>query len=525
MKKILSILGLLLFYILFSVVVMEAGVRLFDKARPAADPDFFWQTGDPVTGWKMIPNASGRWFNNWFEYDTTISVNERSLRAPADLTYEKPEGVFRVIVLGDSFVEAAQVELAESFPQQLGDLLRQQGLNAQVINAGVGGWGNDQELIWLREEGYKYKPDLVVLAVFPRNDFMNNYQPLEAANMRSNNKPYFRLENGQLKAELFPFDPATAPPVENLVEIPQAETIPEGPLIGVRNWLWAHSALYRYIDPRIRVTAPYFAIWLDRIGLLKAGDETEVLVKQQLPVPMAYNVYHNPPTAEWQSALDLTGAIFAEVKRLSTEMGAKSAGLVVTAPEQVMPEYWQALHYQYPQMQSVDWSLDFPSDKTVELFNKIGMPVLNPLALFRQRYADGDNLHFYVDGHWTAQGHRLVARQLFNFLAAQQLLPQLEGVQIPETTGVTRGVVRDVVLWVVLLALLGSLLWSVYKNGLGKWLRTTGSGATTAGELLAYIVRQRQFFLLPVVLVLLLFGALLVIAQASVVGPFIYTLF
>ena len=186
-----------------------------------------------------------------------------------------------------------------------------------------------------------------------------------------------------------------------------------------------------------------------------------------------------------------------------------------------MPEYWQALHYQYPQMQTVDWSLDFPSDKTVELFNRIGMPVLNPLALFRQRYADGDNLHFYVDGHWTAQGHRLVARQLFNFLAAQQLLPQLEGVQIPETTGVTRGVVRDVVLWVVLLALLGSLLWSVYKNGLGKWLRTwlrrndrwrvaayrsSTSSFAAGGAGVAALWRCR-------------------IAQASVVGPFIYTLF
>jgi hypothetical protein len=38
-------------------------------------------------------------------------------------------------------------------------------------------------------------------------------------------------------------------------------------------------------------------------------------------------------------------------------------------------------------------------------------------------------------------------------------------------------------------------------------------------------VRRQNFVLLPLVIILLLFGGLLVVAQASVVGPFIYTLF
>jgi hypothetical protein len=36
---------------------------------------------------------------------------------------------------------------------------------------------------------------------------------------------------------------------------------------------------------------------------------------------------------------------------------------------------------------------------------------------------------------------------------------------------------------------------------------------------------RKKFWLLPIVLVLLLFGSLVVLTQGSVVAPFIYTLF
>jgi hypothetical protein len=45
------------------------------------------------------------------------------------------------------------------------------------------------------------------------------------------------------------------------------------------------------------------------------------------------------------------------------------------------------------------------------------------------------------------------------------------------------------------------------------------------GELWAFMKERKKFWLLPIVLVLLLFGSLLVLTQGSVVAPFIYTLF
>jgi hypothetical protein len=46
-----------------------------------------------------------------------------------------------------------------------------------------------------------------------------------------------------------------------------------------------------------------------------------------------------------------------------------------------------------------------------------------------------------------------------------------------------------------------------------------------AGELLSFLWQQKMWWLIPMVLVLLAFGGLLVTAQSSALGPFIYTLF
>ncbi len=44
-------------------------------------------------------------------------------------------------------------------------------------------------------------------------------------------------------------------------------------------------------------------------------------------------------------------------------------------------------------------------------------------------------------------------------------------------------------------------------------------------ELWAFMRERKKFWLLPIILVLLLFGTLLVLTEGSAVAPFIYTLF
>ena len=44
-------------------------------------------------------------------------------------------------------------------------------------------------------------------------------------------------------------------------------------------------------------------------------------------------------------------------------------------------------------------------------------------------------------------------------------------------------------------------------------------------EFWAFMKERKKFWLLPIVIVLLLFGTLIVLTQGSTVAPFIYTLF
>ena len=46
-----------------------------------------------------------------------------------------------------------------------------------------------------------------------------------------------------------------------------------------------------------------------------------------------------------------------------------------------------------------------------------------------------------------------------------------------------------------------------------------------AREMWAFLRARKKFWLLPVILMALIFGALLILAQSSAVAPFVYTLF
>lgn len=58
-----------------------------------------------------------------------------------------------------------------------------------------------------------------------------------------------------------------------------------------------------------------------------------------------------------------------------------------------------------------------------------------------------------------------------------------------------------------------------------SFIRSMGSNLAVAGELLTYLWKQRLWWLIPMVAVLMIFGLLIIFASASGIGPFIYTLF
>ena len=113
----------------------------------------FWHTS--IDGsWKFVTNSKG--FRNTQEF-----------------AYEKPSGTLRVMVLGDSHTQGHEARQEATFSAVAERYLDQHLGKSEVINTGVSGFSNAEELVFLENEGVKYHPDVVVLGFFA-NDFEDN---------------------------------------------------------------------------------------------------------------------------------------------------------------------------------------------------------------------------------------------------------------------------------------------------------------------------------------------------------------
>jgi hypothetical protein len=120
-----------------------------------------------------VPGFRGREFDKEFAIDFTLN---QSGRRGEDLPYRKGPGTKRVLFLGDSFLASLQVPLRDYFVTHLTEMLNRGGHGRiENIPVGVGGWDNVQELIYLKNEGIRYAPDLVAVFLYAGNDINGNY--------------------------------------------------------------------------------------------------------------------------------------------------------------------------------------------------------------------------------------------------------------------------------------------------------------------------------------------------------------
>jgi hypothetical protein len=83
---------------------------------------------------------------------------------------DKPD--VRIIVYGDSNIQARFSKLEDTFPFKLEQYLRiYTSKDIEVLNAGIIGFGPDQVLIRFRKDVDIYKPNIVVINVSAENDF------------------------------------------------------------------------------------------------------------------------------------------------------------------------------------------------------------------------------------------------------------------------------------------------------------------------------------------------------------------
>ena len=400
-----------------ALTLAEGGTRLLHLAPPSEHPGWFWQL-DHELGWFHIPGASGHWFNPYNEYNVEVWINSHGLR-DRQYTYVKPSGVRRILVLGDSYAEALQVPLEQTFHERLEQRLNATGDGpVEVISAGVAGYGTDQELLLFRRLGVRYDPDLVLLAFFPGNDFMNNYRPLEVANFGSEQKRFFKLVNGRLRL------------IEHSVTRPrgreklrQVVNERKQQLAFLRPWLQEHSALYRFAEPVLRDAMPDVAFVLVGWGLLQPGRETKLIEAGPDYIPIAYHVYQQPLTPDWLEGEKVTWALIRALRDETAAIGARFAVVVLEAQEQIYDWAWDMAQKRYPAMGARVWNREQPNTRVDAWLKEEGIPYLDLLPAFQQGAEDGLLLHYQHDGHWTAAGHRLASDLIYDFVLTRGLLP------------------------------------------------------------------------------------------------------
>ena len=114
---------------------------------------------DEHLGWKLNPGVTSVWDG------VRTSINEKGVRG-SELAYEKPAGMLRILFLGDSVIFGYRIEEdQDTVPSLAARQLAAASFSVQSINAGVCGYSPWQEYEYLRREGIKYDPDLVVVSI------------------------------------------------------------------------------------------------------------------------------------------------------------------------------------------------------------------------------------------------------------------------------------------------------------------------------------------------------------------------
>lgn len=355
-----------------SLLLAEGALRLARVQYPA------FYTVDAERGYGLRPGAQGRWTR---EGKGQVRVNSAGFRGP-EINLAPPASGLRVAVLGDSFTEALQVDQQATWVQQLQrrlnadprcPLLTGHPAGVEVLNFGVGGYGTGQELLTWRHLASRYKPALVILAIYPGNDITDN-DPTPRKD-----RPVFRLErDGQLSIDQsFREQPATR---------------------------WRLSPLGQLVESAFNHS---------RLLQLLNEAKNRLAAQRTSPKAMPPAAPPAPPQAS-EEAWAITDALIGQLNKEVRAQGSQLLVVSTSSPEQVWPRPDQRPSQPFAQEQRLAGLL---------ASRRIPYLALGPL-LQRQADQQGLTLHGFSgqapgEGHWNTDGHRLAAAAIAPWLCRQ----------------------------------------------------------------------------------------------------------
>lgn len=333
--------------LLANVLIGEAALTLLEPSYPfEREPSVDRRhAADPDLGHVYEPNIERQIQTR--EYRSTWRTNGEAVRADRDYG-KKPEGVVRILVIGDSFTAGSQVDLEQTYPgvmQAEFDRLLGAG-RVEVINAGHPAYATVHARRWVKKFGARFEPDIVLHGMTP-NDLTENRSPLMVS-----------AEDGHLRWR-------TSTPANRA------------------RW---HDRQQWYSVPG----------WLERSRVMALLDGAPAIRRLRYgyvyPHRHVYQIEQDPTSRERYALLyeHLDG-----LRANTAELGAELALVVIPFREQ---------------MGELGPNLDagiFPS-RVAAYGDRHGVAVFDALPAFRAHPDPAQTLYWRLDAHCSAEGYRLV---------------------------------------------------------------------------------------------------------------------
>jgi hypothetical protein len=537
--------------IVLALAVFEVGLRLLGMGPQPTINRF-----DPDLGWSKTPSSKAE--RKTREFDVTYEINSLGLRGDEMPSPAKPEGTYRVLMLGDSFVLGYTVDRRDLFVDQLERWWRAEGRKVDVINAGTEGYSTDQEVLWLALHGKEFKPDLVLLFPYDNDLYWNS----QTKYLRF---PKPRYTPSGMRDEATLVDPGPRPKWESFALgalVAAFRTRPErwSPDEGAHKVDMESGAFFRDTPDFMREANSRTEGALIALRKTCAGLGAELAI---VPIP-------NKASIEPRAKTALEDAIMGR----SWKTAVRNS--VVNFVRKLKGEPPLAAIEADPHIGVDAWSPDIPVQKFLSVAKREGITAFDARAALREAFAKGgEPLYYERDWHFNPAGNRAFARFVHGEIDEAHIIPpQFAAVHAADLPMPPQG--RALPGWVVpycvLLAILSvmyaltyrdesawlapfkvgallALIFAIAIGGnrllgalppsaaapiavlfvigvLGFVLYKLGRRLATIAELFAAFVGRGHWYLMPLVVVLLSVGSLLVVAASSpLVAPFIYTLF
>jgi lysophospholipase L1-like esterase len=414
-RKLSAKLLLILFGFLLGGILAEIALRVAGYSYP----EFY--SLDQSRGYALRPGAEG-WYRK--EGEAYVRINSDGLR-DQEHSLTKPPDTIRIAVLGDSYPEALPVSLDDTFWWVMGKKLQQcdafPGKKIEVLNFGVSGYGTAQELLTLREQVWKYSPDIVMLAVTTNNDITDNLRALK----KTDEIPYFIYGDNRLT-------------LDDSFKNSRAFRLRQSGISRFGRWLRDHSRVVQAITQGHHGLKILLSSWRARrfqqaqppaTSPARANQTGETgqqpdLLSRSEELGTDNLVYLEPGNAVWNDAWRVTEKLILEMRDEVNTRGAKFVVVTLSNGPQVLPN--PELREAFKKRFGVT-DLFYPDNRIKALGAREAIPVIT-LAPELQEFAQRNNVFLHGfganpgNGHWNATGQRVAGELIAKKMCEGALL-------------------------------------------------------------------------------------------------------